>query len=30
MFYQFQDEVTTVDVDEIDSHYVTAGFVKVE
>lgn len=30
MFYQFQDEVTTVDVDEIDSHYVTAGYVTVD
>lgn len=27
MFYQFQDEVTTVDVSEINSHYVTAGYV---
>lgn len=27
MFYQFQDEVTTVDIEDIDSHYVTAGYV---
>lgn len=27
MFYQFQDDVTTVDVDDINSHYVTAGYV---
>ncbi len=27
MFYQFQDDVTTVEIDEINSHYVTAGYV---
>lgn len=29
MFYQFSDDVTTVDVDNIDCHYVTAGYVTV-
>lgn len=27
VFYQFQDEVTTVNIEDIDSHYVTAGYV---
>ncbi len=29
MFYQFEDDVTTVDVDDIDSHYITAGCVTI-
>lgn len=29
MFYQFADNVTTVDVESIDSHYVTAGYITV-
>lgn len=27
MFFQFADDVTTVDFSQIDSHYVTAGYV---
>ena len=29
MFYQFSDDVTTVETDKIDSHYVTAGYVTI-
>ena len=29
MFYQFSDDVTTVKIDQIDNHYVTAGYVTV-
>lgn len=27
MFYQFEDEITTVELDAINSHYITAGYV---
>lgn len=30
MFYQFADEITTVDIDDIDKHYVTAGYVTLK
>lgn len=30
MFYQFDDDVTTVDVSNIDSHYITAGYVTID
>lgn len=29
MFYQFDDDVTTVDVADIDNHYITAGYVTI-
>ncbi|MCD7872104.1 MAG: hypothetical protein LUG21_02135, partial [Clostridiales bacterium] len=29
MFYQFSDDVITVDVNDLDSHYITAGYVKL-
>ena len=29
MFYQFSDDVTTVEIDQIDNHYVTVGYVTV-
>lgn len=27
MFYQFEDEITTVELENINSHYITAGYV---
>ena len=30
MFYQFEDEITTVDPKSIDSHYLTAGYVTLK
>ncbi len=29
MFYQFDDDITTVEVNDINSHYITAGYVTI-
>lgn len=29
MFYQFDDDVTTVEIADIDNHYITAGYVTI-
>lgn len=30
MFYQFEDDITTVELKDIDSHYITAGYVTLK